>query len=210
MSRLLYIQASPRGRRSKSVAVADAFLEAYKGKYPDDEIVTLNVFDDSIPDFNGLVVQAKYAILHGQAHSAEQLRAWGTVEKVVEQFKSADKYVVAVPMWEFCIPYRLKQYIDVIVQPGYLFSYSQTEGYKGLVVGKSMLVVYARGGEYKAGSQAEAFDLQTRYIELIFRFAGFEDIKSLVVEPTLAAGPDAAKAAQQRAIEWAKEMAGSF
>lgn len=68
--------------------------------------------------------------------------------------------------------------------------------------------MYARGGEYAAGS--EAFDLQTRYIELIFGFMGFENIYSVVVEPTLQGGPDVAAAKRQEAIDRAKEMAVTF
>lgn len=208
MSKLLYIQASPRVQRSHSIAVADAFIEAYKRKHSDDEIVNLNLFDASIPNFDGLAVQAKYAILHDKSHSKEEKQIWKTVEEVIERFTSVDKYVLTVPMWNFSIPYRLKQYIDLLVQPGYTFSFSEDKGYEGLIIGKPLLVVYARGGEYAAGS--EAFDLQTRYIELIFGFMGFENIYSVVVEPTLQGGPDVAAAKRQEAIDRAKEMAVTF
>lgn len=210
MSKLLYIQASPRIQRSHSIAVADAFVGSYEQEHADDEIVTLNLFEASIPNFDGLAVQAKYTIMHGKPHSKEELQAWKNVERVIEQFTSADKYVLAVPMWNFSIPYRLKQYIDVLVQPGYTFSYSQDKGYEGLVVGKPLLAVYARGGEYPAGSEAEAFDFQTRYVELIFGFMGFKDIRSVVVEPTLQGGPDVAKTRVREAIDRAKEMAANF
>ncbi len=210
MSKLLYIQASPRAQRSHSISVADAFVKAYKQKHSDDKIVTLDVFNASIPNFDGPVVQAKYTILHGKSHSKEEQQIWKNIEKVIERFTSADKYVLAVPMWNFGIPYRLKQYIDLLVQPGYTFSYSEDKGYQGLVVGKPLLVVYARGGEYTAGSGTQAFDLQTKYIELIFRFMGFEDIRSIVVEPTLQGGPDVAEVKRQEAINKAKEMAVTF
>jgi FMN-dependent NADH-azoreductase len=210
MSKILYIQASPRGKRSHSIAVADAFIEAYEQKHPDDEIVTLNLFDVSIPNFDGLAAQAKYTILHGQPHSEEELQVWKNVEEVIEQFTSADKYVLAVPMWNFGIPYRLKQYIDLLVQPGYTFSYSEDTGYKGLVVGKPLLAVYARGGEYPPGSGTEAFDLQTKYIELIFGFIGFKDIRSVVVEPTLQGGPVVTEAKRQGAVGKVKEIAAVF
>jgi FMN-dependent NADH-azoreductase len=210
MSKLLYIQASPRNKRSHSIAVADAFINAYKETHPDDEVTTINVFDAPIPNFDGLAVQAKYTIMHGRSHSQEELQAWKKVEQVIEQFKYADKYVLAVPMWNFSIPYRLKQYIDNLVQPGYTFSYSEDEGYKGLVTGKPLLVVYARGGEYAIGSEAEALDLQKKYTELIFGFIGFKDIRSITVEPTLQGGPDVAETKQQEAIRQAKEIAGEF
>ncbi|MHC4738895.1 MAG: FMN-dependent NADH-azoreductase [Planctomycetota bacterium] len=210
MSKLLYIQASPRGQRSKSITVADAFVEMYKRRHPNDEIVTLNVFSAPIPDFDGPVVQAKYAILHGKEHSQEELQVWKNVEKVIEQFTSADKYLLAVAMWNFSIPYRLKQYIDVLVQPGYTFSYSEDKGYQGLVAGKPMLVVYARGGEYARGSETEAFDLQKKYIELIFTFIGIKNMRSVVIEPTLQAGPDVAATKCEEAIDNVREIATSF
>ncbi|MGD8500928.1 MAG: NAD(P)H-dependent oxidoreductase [Phycisphaerales bacterium] len=210
MGKLLYIQASPRVQRSYSIAVADAFVGEYQRKHPDDEIMTLNIFERSIPNFDGLAVQAKYTILHGQSHSQEELQVWKNVEEVIEQFTSADKYVLAVPMWNFSIPYRLKQYIDILVQPGHTFSYSEEKGYEGLVVGKPLLAVYARGGEYPPGRGAEAFDLQTKYIELIFGFMGFKDIRTVTVEPTLQGGPDVAKQKLQEAVDRAKEMGVDF
>jgi len=209
MSKLFYIQASPRIERSYSIAVADAFVSAYKQANPKDEIVTINLFKKDLPSFDGLAVQAKYAILHGLKHSPEELSAWKKVEEVIAEFKSADKYVMAVPMWNFGIPYRLKQYLDIIVQPTYTFSFSPQEGYKGLVKGKPVFVSYSRGGAYPKGSAEEAFDLQTKYFQLALGFIGFTDIITLVVEPTLA-GPEVAKKKREEAIAKAKEMAKTF
>jgi len=209
MSKLLYIQASPRIERSYSIAAADAFVSAYKQANPKDEVVTVNLFKKDLPAFDGLAVQAKYAILHGLKHTPEELAAWKRVEELIAEFKSADKYAMAVPMWNFGIPYRLKQYLDIIVQPGYTFSFSPREGYKGLVLGKPIFVSYSRGGAYEKGSPAEAFDLQTKYLQLALGFIGFTDIRTLIVEPTLS-GPDAAKKAREEAIAKAKEMANAF
>ena len=209
MSKVFYIQASPRIERSYSIAVADAFVSAYKQANPKDGVVTINLFKKDLPSFDGLAVQAKYAILHGQKHSPEELAAWKKVEDVIAEFKSADKYVMAVPMWNFGIPYRLKQYVDIIVQPTYTFSFSPQEGYKGLVKGKPIFVSYSRGGAYPKGSAEEAFDLQTKYFQLALGFIGFTDIRTLVVEPTLA-GPEVAKQKREEAIAKVKEMALKF
>jgi FMN-dependent NADH-azoreductase len=209
MSKLLNIQASPRIDRSYSIAVADAFVSGYKQANPKDEVVTINLFKKDLPSFDGLAVEAKYTILHGLKHSPEELAAWRKVEDVIAEFKSANKYVMAVPMWNFGIPYRLKQYLDILVQPTYTFSFSPKEGYKGLVLGKPIFISYSRGGAYEKGSAAEAFDLQTKYLKLILGFIGFTDIRTLVVEPTLA-GPDVAKKKREEAIAKAKELAKTF
>lgn len=210
MSKLLYIQASPRGDRSYSVAVADAFMEAYEIKHPEDEVVTLNLFTRELPPFDGDVLNAKYAILNGLKHSEEENDAWQAVVSLIDEFTSADKYVFAIPMWNFHLPYRLKHYIDLLVQPSYTFNFSPKEGYSGLVTGKPAWVAYARGGEYPLGSDSEAFDFQTKYFEHILGFIGFTDIRTLVVEPTLADGPDTAKDKRLAAKGKAREMAISF
>lgn len=210
MSKLLYIQGSPREDRSHSRAVADAFIEAYLKAKPKDEIVTLDIFKMDLPAFDGLAIQAKYALLSGKNHSQEELAAWKPVAETIDQFKSADKYVIAVPMWNFGIPYRLKQYIDIIVQPGHTFSFTPEEGYKGLVTGKPVLAIYARGGEYAEGSDFAAYDLQKRYMEIVLGFIGFTDIRSIVIEPTLMGGPDTATAKRESAIAEAKKMAADF
>lgn len=210
MNRVLYIQASPRIGRSHSIGVADAFVASYRDSNPDDEIKTINLFQKDLPPFDGLAVQAKYTILHGKQHTPEELAAWKAVEALINEFTWADKYVMAVPMWNFGIPYRLKQYFDILVQPGYTFSYTPEEGYKGLVTGKPIFIAYSRGGQYPPGTESEAFDLQKRYLELILGFMGLKDIRSLVIEPTLEGGPEVAKSKRDAAIEQAKEIAKAF
>ena len=95
------------------------------------------------------------------------------------------------------------------MQPGYTFSFSPKEGYKGLVLGKPVFVAYSRGGAYPKGSAEQAFDLQTKYFQLALGFIGFMDIRTLIVEPTLA-GPDVAKQKREEAIAKANEMGKSF
>jgi FMN-dependent NADH-azoreductase len=210
MAKLLYIQASPRGQRSKSITVADAFVQEYRRLHPEDEIEVLNLFHADLPSFDGLTVQAKYTIMHGKEHSEEELRAWSRVVEIIEHFKSADKYVLAVPMWNFGISYRLKQYIDILVQPTYTFNYSLKEGYVGLVTGKPMLAVYARGGEYREGTDGAKLDMQRTYLELIFGFIGFKNVGAIIVEPTLEKGPEVAEERRVDAISKAREAAKRF
>jgi len=210
MGNLLYIKASPMEELSYSVAVADAFVESCLRSHPDDKIKIMNLFERELPEFDFKAASAKYKIMHNKEHTLADKKIWGKIVSIIEEFKSADKYVLAVPMWNFSIPYRLKQYIDIIVQPGYTFTVNKDGGYEGLVKNRPIFIAYARGGEYKAGTSAEAFDLQKKYLELILGFIGFSDIHSLVVEPTLAAGPNVAKQRRDEAVEKARQMAKKF
>jgi FMN-dependent NADH-azoreductase len=210
MSKVLYIKASPMKERSNSIAAADAFVDEYKKSHPGDQIKTIDVFTMKLPEFDFVAASGKYKIMRGKPHSPEEKTAWDKVVATITEFKDADKYVLAVPMWNFSIPYRLKQYIDVIVQPGQTFTVDSTGSYKGLVTGKPALVVYARGGDYTKGTPGEQYDQQSKYLESILGFIGFADIKTLAVEPTLAGGPEVAEQKRNAAIEKAKQMASKF
>jgi len=210
MAKVLYIQASPRRERSYSTAAAEAFLASYQKANPKDEVIRIDLFKKELPPFDGNALQAKYNILHGEKHSKEDLADWRAVEAIIEEFKSADKYVMSVPMWNFGIPYRLKHYIDLLVQPTYTFRVTDKGAFEGMVTGKPIFVACSRGGSYPPGTGAEAFDHQTAYLKTILGFIGFKDPKILTVEPTLAAGAEAANKAREAAIAKAGEMAKSF
>lgn len=209
MAKLLYIEASPRKERSASIEVAKIFLDAYKGAHPGDEIETVDLWSLKLPEFNDGALNAKYAILHGQPHTPEQRAAWSEVVSVADRFKSADKFLFSLPMWNFGVPYRLKHFIDVLTQPGLTFSFTPEEGYKGLVLGKPAAVIYARGGEYPAGTGYEAYDLQKKYMDLWLGFIGITGVQSIMVEPTLSAADTVAKA-MNGAKDQARSVAARF
>ncbi len=180
MAKLLYIEASPRKKRSSSIEIAKIFLDEYRKAHPKDEVTIIDLWKKQLPVFDGDVIDAKYTIMHGKTPSGAQAEAWKAVEEVINEFKSADKYVISLPMWNFSVPYKLKHYIDVLVQPGYTFDSAG----KGLVTGKKMLLIYARGGEYAPGTSSEQLDLQKRYMETILKFIGFQNIGGILIEGT--------------------------
>lgn len=185
MAKLLYIESSPRKQRSSSIAIADEFLKEYALLHPTDEVIKIDLWKKELLEFDKDVIDAKYAIMHGREQTKEQILAWKGVEKLISEFKEADKYVISLPMWNFGIPYKLKHYIDIVVQPGYAFKVTQEGAFEGLIKDKKVLVIYSRGGAYGPKSGAEQFDFQKTYMENILAFIGFTSIQSLVIEPTL-------------------------
>jgi FMN-dependent NADH-azoreductase len=101
----------------------------------------------------------------------------------------------------------LKDYLDVIVQPGLTFSFSPQTGYTGLVTGRPAVLVLARGGAYGSGTGAEAYDHQAGYLRTVFGFMGFTDIRTVLVEPTLHRGPEGAEAALAKAVDELRAIA---
>jgi FMN-dependent NADH-azoreductase len=205
MAKILHIKASPRAG-SLSTLAAEAYLAAHLEKHPGDTVETLDVFAVDLPAFDGATLDAKYAVMSGQAHSPDQAKAWGEVVKTIEHFKSFDAIVVSAPMWNFGVPYALKHYLDVIAQPGQTFGWSPEKGYFGLVLGKPVTLFTASAGDYRPGSGAEAIDFTTPYLEWIFRFFGFADLRTIRVAPT-AAAPEVVEAAKEAALKEARALA---
>jgi FMN-dependent NADH-azoreductase len=209
MASIFHILASPRGE-SYSTRLALAFLAGYRKAHPRDTVETLDLFKAEIPPFLAPQAKAKYAVLGGQMPKNEAELAWRGVIKAIEYFKKFDKYVVSSPMWNFNIPYRLKQYIDVIVQPGLTFSYSPDKGYAGLVTGKPLMLILASGGGYGKGNPVETTDFQESYLRTIFRFIGFTEIRVVRIQGTLMKKPERVEADMRQALDDAGSAALQF
>jgi len=183
---ILYIEASPRKERSASIEVANALIASLKRRYTRAQVQTLDVWDITLPEVTGHVLEAKYAGLAGVELSGEQAQAWAIVEGIAAQFKAADTLVFAIPLWNFGIPYKLKHLIDVVTQKDVLFGFDET-GFNGMLRNQQACVVYARGLNFSPTSDTPAgsYDFQKPYIDMWLRFIGIRDIHTLIVEKTI-------------------------
>ena len=108
-------------------------------------------------------------------------QGWTTTMSLSQQFSEYDCYVIATPMWNFTIPYKLKQYIDNVIQPGICFQYTQT-GVEGLLTNKKMYIVSAHGSYYSQEPMNQ-FNFLEPYLRSIFGFTGITDIHSVTAQP---------------------------
>jgi FMN-dependent NADH-azoreductase len=206
MPRVLHIKASPRPD-SASAGLAQDLLDAWMDRHDDAELDVWDLFEEELPAFNAPAARAKYQIIGGEGPTDAAGEAWREVLAVAERFKRADRYVLSSPMWNFGIPYRLKQLIDIIVQPAVTFTVSPETGYSGLLTGRRAALVLARGGRYGPGSGNEDVDFQQRYLKTILGFIGIELAGAVLVEPTLAEGPAAGEQARRAARQEARALA---
>lgn len=181
MSKLLHINAAPRGDESRTLQVSNQFIESFQNAHPDWEMDELNFARETIPSLSMKCVDGKYLLLSGKELYGEYKEAWEEIIAHIERFLAADIYLISCPMWNFSIPYPLKHYIDVIVQPKYLFRYTD-KGVEGLAKNKKMVVVTSSGGEYES-SATKALDFQEPYLRAIFGFVGIKDISFIKAQP---------------------------
>jgi FMN-dependent NADH-azoreductase len=208
MSQLLHVNSSPRGTASQSLAVAEEFLEAYRSRHEDLKVDTLNLFAEPLPPFGTVAASAKVATFGGQEHTPEQADAWDEARAVFDRFAAADAYLFNVPMWNSGIPYVLKQWIDIVTQPGWAFGFDPERGYTGLLTGKKAVVVYT-SGVYQPGVPIEfGADFHSTFFNDWLRFVGITDVREVRFAPSaLTATPaDDLRRAGVRARDLAEEF----
>jgi FMN-dependent NADH-azoreductase len=181
MKRLLHIIATPRENESRTLQVSESFLEAFQESHPDWVIDELNLSKEKLPPLSMKSVSGKYILLEGKDLFGSLRETWAEIIQHIERFKTADFYLISTPMWNFHIPYMLKQYIDLIVQPKYLFRYKEDGTVEGLLKDKKMVVITSRGGRYSR--ENEKYDFQEPYLKAIFGFVGITDIHLIKAEP---------------------------
>jgi len=209
VKKLLHIIATPREDESRTLQVSNTFLKVFKDKHPDWTIEELSLFKEELPSLTLKRVDGKYILLGGQDLSGEFKEAWEEIVSHIERFLSADAYLLSAPMWNFSVPYKLKHYLDVIIQPKYLFRYTE-KGPEGLVKGKKMAVVTSRGGDYSPNSPSHAYDFQEPYLRAIFGLVGITDITFINAQPMDALGDEVRNQRIKEAAGLARKTADSF
>jgi FMN-dependent NADH-azoreductase len=205
---LLHISASPRGAQSESIAIARTFLDVLRDARPDVRVETFDLWDGSLPAFGPEAAAAKMAVFAGQEPAADEAVAWQAAATTFRRFADADCYLFSVPMWNHGIPYILKQFIDVVSQPGMVFSFDPQRGYTGLLTGKRAVVVYT-SAVYGPGRPAGfGGDFQATYFGDWLRWAGITDVAEISFRPDLATAD--AEGGRQAAHAAGRDLAKTF
>ncbi|SDJ05227.1 FMN-dependent NADH-azoreductase [Frankineae bacterium MT45] len=204
--KLLHIIASPRGENSTSVQVADAFLEGLQER-GEVELDVIDLYNHELPAVAGENIEVKYTLMVGQPIDRAHIESWRQIEALIAHFLSADAYLISAPMWNLSIPYALKYYIDCIVQPGYAFRYDDFGQLVPLVLGKKMLCVTSRGGDYSPGGYLNTLDFQEPYLRSIFGLIGITDLTFINAEGMDM--PPTRPGNLANALETARTLAGS-
>ena len=206
MLRVLHIIATPRGSESNTLRVATAFLDCLRATSSEVSVDVVDLYNQDLPAIAGTNIEVKYTLMVGRPIDKRHEESWQEIERLIQHFMAADVYVISSPMWNFGIPYALKYYIDCIVQPGYVFTYNDEGRAVPLVLGKRMVCITSRGGDYSATSPLHSYDFQEPYLRAIFGFIGITDVDFINAQPmdiTPALREAAAEAAMTRAVRLA-------
>jgi len=188
MDNLLLVTSSLFGEQSRSRALATEFIAAWQDRFPPTRTVTRELAPATMPHLD---LETLGAIgVPASERSARQRELVAFSDGLIAEVEAADTIVLAVPMYNFSIPSMLKAWIDHIARAGRTFRYTET-GPEGLLKGKKVFVVTARGGVYSGESPARAFDFQEPYVRAVLGFLGLTDVTFLHLEG-LKISPEAA------------------
>ena len=192
--KLLYIVANSKPEElSTCQRGARLFINCFLEKHPEYEVETLRLFDCQLPEPTHVHFVSRAELASGSAFeklSEKDKQMVQKMQQLCQQFKGADRYVIAAPMWTLSFPYKLKQYLDCIILNEQTISISP-KGVKGLLHNKVRKAVYIQ-------SSASMYPFTTinipllkhrvnhgvTYIYDVFRFLGIHCLSPLLIEGT--------------------------
>lgn len=174
MQTLLAINTSPMTRTSVTRRLVEAFTSLWKTKFPGGRLVRrdLGVAPPPHPEERLLLAFSKPA----EELTAADRDALRLSDELVDEVIKADHIVIGSPMYNFTVTSGLKAWIDLIGRPGKTFEYSP-EGPRGLLGGRQVFVLTARGGFYAdSGPEGGAMDFQETFLRGYFGFLGIDQV----------------------------------
>jgi FMN-dependent NADH-azoreductase len=175
MRTLLVIKSSLFNGSGQSSRLADKFAKLWKANNPDGQVMCRDLAADPVPHLNAESFRGFG--LAAVERSPAQHAATAVSDSLIAELKAADEVVIGLPMYNFTVPSTFKAWMDYVARAGVTFRYTET-GSQGLLEGKPVHVLCARGGEY-AGTEA---DTQSKLIEMFFGMIGLDDVRFVYAE----------------------------
>ena len=119
--KLLFVDCciSQRGKDSRTRRLADAFLAAFREKWPGADVET--VTPETL-----LALRPFDAEMLNERDALASVGAWDApVFDLARQFRAADAIVAAAPFWDMSFPAALRTYIEYISANGLTYHYDE-------------------------------------------------------------------------------------
>lgn len=207
MTNILFVSSSPRGAHSQSSKVAELLIAGIVAEDPAATVTRRDLARDPLPHLDETYLGAVFG--PAESHTDEHKRLLALSDTLVDEVLAADIIVIGSAMINFTVTSTLKSWFDFIARAGGTFRYTEN-GPEGLVKGKRVVVVEAKGGVYSDGPM-KVHDYQQPWIRFILGFLGMTDVEIIQVEGQ-ALGPDRASQgvseASDRASATARAIAG--
>ncbi|MEW9701211.1 FMN-dependent NADH-azoreductase [Paenibacillus sp. SI8] len=183
-NRMLVINAHPKVESASSVSlnVLNHFKHVYKELNPNETIDQVNLYGEEIPSIDQTVLSALGKLANGEQLVEEEKRVTERMSEVLQQFKRANKYVIVMPLHNFNVPSKLKDYMDNILIARETFKYTENGSVGLLKDGRSVLVIQGSGAVYTNNDWYTEVEYSHKYLKSMFNFMGLEDYQLIRVQ----------------------------
>ena len=197
--KVLYLNCSGSNKLSFTGETAREFLAQYTELHPEHLVEEIQLWDRELLSFDLSHVESRMRAVSGQETADDDMKLVA-VQKMTSQLLSASKVVISCPMWNYSVPYVLKQYIDCVVQSDLTFRETEN-GPEGLVTGRPLLLITSSSSDFSK-EPMRLLDFQVPYLKAIFGFIGFQDFHHIYIANTnTIRRKELMKYAKQRIIE---------
>ena len=172
---ILQIKSSARGAASHSSAIADDLVLRLRLGHPHARLTLRDLNATPHPVLDEAALGALFTPAANR--TPEQAARVALDDALIAEIEAADVVVIGVPMYNFAVPAQLKNWIDAITRVGVTFRYTE-KGPEGLLKGKTVYAVLARGGKYRDTPA----DSQVPFLKTIFSFLGITDLRFVYAE----------------------------
>ncbi|MZQ81167.1 FMN-dependent NADH-azoreductase [Paenibacillus sp. 5J-6] len=186
MSKMLVINAHPRveSQQSISLLILNRFLSAYKQLNPAATVEQINLYDEQIPAVDLTSLSASDKLSKGEHLSDAEQQVTDRSNEILKQFKDSTIYVIVMPMHNFNIPSKLKDYMDTIIVPRETYKFTENGSVGLLNDGRSMLVIQGSGSVYTNNDWYSEVEYSHKYLKSMFNFLGIEDYQIIRAQGT--------------------------
>jgi FMN-dependent NADH-azoreductase len=177
MVKMLIINAHPQinSKTSISLEVYDYFIKVYKSLNPTGSIEQINLYSDDVPPVDKVVLDAQQKLIEKKEWSEEQKRIMARRSEILQQFKSANTYVIVMPLHNFNIPSKLKDYMDAIIVPRETYKFTEAGSVGLLNDGRRILVIQGSGSIYTNNDWYNEVEYSHKYLKSMFEFLGVKE-----------------------------------
>jgi len=193
MTTILQINSAARSQGATSTLLVNELTEKLQQTNPGAQVVVRNLQAEPLPHLDDSILGAFFT--PADQRTPEQAAISARSEALIAELQAADIVVIGAPMYNYGVSSQLKTYFDFISRAGITFRYT-ADGAEGLVKGKKVFVVTARGGKYLGTPN----DSLTPYLQIFLGSLGMTEVNFIYAEG-VAMGPDAASAALAGARE---------
>jgi FMN-dependent NADH-azoreductase len=202
MHTLLAINTSPMIRTAVTRRLVDAFISLWTDRFRGGHIIRrdLGAAPPPHPEERALLAFSKPS----HALTDTDRDALRVSDELVDEVEAADHIVIGSPMYNFTVTSALKAWIDLIGRPGRTFEYT-VAGPRGLLTGKQVFVLTARGGFYADGAEDGKMDFQETFLRGYFHFLGIDQVHFVHAEGQ-GIDPDTARRNEAEAIRRLRDL----